>query len=158
MSDSRLAPAVRRVRIARGMTQGQVAARASISRQQLIAIEGGFGPTEGTLRRVVGALGFTSYGDLLTADGPIDALKTVAREESLRGSRTGGACCTSCGAPIADTRPRRGRRRLRCASCAADRGALARAWRAANGDRVEEYNLSRRVPATGMSAEEGATP
>ena len=145
MSDSRLGPAIRWVRIARRMTQGQLAAHAGISRQRLIAIEGGIGPTEGTLRRVVGALGFTSYGDLLTAaNGPIDALKTVAREESLSASRTVAGVCSTCGTRFTDTRPRRGRPRARCASCAADRAALGRAWRSANGDRVAAYNASRR--------------
>lgn len=136
MSDSRLGPAVRSVRIARGMTQGQVAARASISRQQLIAIEGGFGPTEGTLRRVVGALGFALYGDLLTAaNGPLDALKAAPKR------------CESCGAPIASPGARQGRPRKRCASCASDRGAVAKRWREAHPDRVDEYNARRRVSA-----------
>ena len=155
-SDARFGAAVRSVRVARRMTQGQLAAYARLSRQQLIAIEGGHWPREGTLRRVVGALGFTSYGDLLAAaNGPISALKTAAREESLRGSRTGGACCTSCGAQIADTRPQRGRPRLRCRACASDRAALGRAWRRANGDRVAAYNASRRASSR---AKEGATP
>ncbi len=133
MSDCRLGPAVRSVRLARGMTQGQVAARASISRQQLIAIEGGHWPREGTLRRVVGALGFVAYGGLLTAaNGPLDALKAAPKR------------CESCGAPIADASQPRGRPRLRCHACAADKGALGRAWRSANGGRVAKYNSDRR--------------
>ena len=133
MSDSRLGPAVRSVRIARGMTQGEVAARTSISRQQLIAIEGGHWPREGTLRRLVGALGFVAYGGLLTAaNGPLDALKAAPKR------------CESCGAPIADATPLRGRPRLRCRACAADKGALARAWRSANSDLVAQYNAGRR--------------
>ena len=155
MSDPRLAPAARWARIARGLTQGQVAASARLSRQQLIAIEGGHWPREGTLRRVVGALGFTSYGDLLAAaNGPISALKTAERE-SLSASRTVAGVCTSCGTQIADTRPRRGRPRVRCYGCASDKGALARAWRARHSDRVEQYNRQRRLP---MSEREGVTP
>lgn len=45
-----------------------------------------------------------------------------------------------------------GRPRVRCRACAADRSALGRAWRAANPDRVEAYNASRR------GAPQGPTP
>jgi hypothetical protein len=49
----------------------------------------------------------------------------------------------ACGSPLPPYRGR-GRPRIRCEACAADRSALGRAWRAAHPEAVEAYNARRR--------------
>lgn len=49
-----------------------------------------------------------------------------------------------CGAEIAPT-VGRGRPRVRCRACAADRARLGKKWRASNPARVDAYNAARRA-------------
>jgi hypothetical protein len=51
--------------------------------------------------------------------------------------------CLTCGRPLPAPAPR-GRPRVRCESCAADKSALGRAWRATHRAEVAAYNLARR--------------
>jgi hypothetical protein len=48
----------------------------------------------------------------------------------------------ACGAPVAQRRL--GRPRVRCESCARDKAALGRSWRAEHPADVAAYNLARR--------------
>jgi hypothetical protein len=50
----------------------------------------------------------------------------------------------ACGRPLPPPRPV-GRRRKRCEVCAADGGALGKAWRHAHPERVDSYNAERRT-------------
>lgn len=49
----------------------------------------------------------------------------------------------NCGAPIVSTG--RGRPRVRCKACAADRSRLGKDWRVAHPEFVKGYNAGRRV-------------
>ncbi|MDP9245981.1 MAG: helix-turn-helix domain-containing protein [Chloroflexota bacterium] len=131
--------AVRAVRKSRAMTQAELAERAGITRTHLVRIEGQRKwpqHHQGLLR----ALGFTLGAELMAA-------AVAERQKFVRRPTTAATCCESCGTRIDPSASRSGRPRLRCPSCAADRSALAKRWRAANPDRVEAYNRARRERA-----------
>ena len=61
----------------------------------------------------------------------------------------------ACGAPL---EPSKYKPRVRCVACAAEKGALAKAWRLAHSEQVAAYNLARRVmPQLKPCAECGRT-
>ena len=120
------------------MTQAELASAARLKRLEVVRTEGGHYPRSGSYNALVHALGFTSGQKLYDEAG------LGKREKFVSAARTAARSCESCGASIAPSGAGRGRPRKRCASCAADRSALGRAWRAANPNRVAAYNASRR--------------
>src|SRR5437899_7206027 len=104
-TDLPFAAAVRKMRIARGLTQGQLADAAGVSRPYLIRIEAGHWPRPKTYNRLLRAFDFVRGDEFMAA----------AREKLTRSPRTADARCESCGTRISPPGARRGRPRKRCA-------------------------------------------
>jgi hypothetical protein len=68
-----------------------------------------------------------------------ETMTTVAPTPPVQAHRT---ACADCGAHLPAYRL--GKPRVRCESCAADKGALGRAWRRAHPAEVDAYNARRR--------------
>jgi hypothetical protein len=135
MSDMGFGEALRLVRRAHRMTQAELAAKAKLTRPHLTRIEGARKwPTH--YARILGVFGFTVGAELMAA-------ARIERERLASVPRTVPARCESCGSRIASSVPSRGRPRKRCASCAADKSAIGKAWRATHPKQVAAYNLAR---------------
>ena len=72
------AEAVKRVRTSRNLTQQQLAAKAHLSRTQLVRLEAGLKPGPLARQRLVGALGFSNVLGLLAAAGDREAIERIA--------------------------------------------------------------------------------
>lgn len=144
MSNPAFGAAIRRVRAARRLTQAGLAVRAGLTRKALIKIEGDRRwPHES--QRLISALGFEDADQLMKAAGLSE------REKPLTAATTAVRSCESCGSVLPPDGPRRGRPRVRCVPCAANRSALGRAWRAQHSAAVAKYN-ERRRPVRPISA------
>ena len=103
--------------MARGLTQGELAARARLGRSTIVRIESERRWPRHS-QRILAALNLTRGDELLAA-----AAGTVSATERIAG------LCAGCRAPLTSMGPRRGRPRLFCDSCASP-SAVSRRWRA----------------------------